>query len=92
MLIMVKAHWQTDFLKVLSSVHFHLYRINCIHCSATGTISKSEGIKQVMDSLQVERERGITVKAQTASIIYKHYNVPYLLNFVDTPVGTFFHI
>nr|CAB3251391.1 translation factor Guf1, mitochondrial-like [Phallusia mammillata] len=51
----------------------------------TGTIHKSEENKQVMDSLQVERERGITVKAQTASIIHKHDGDQYLLNFVDTP-------
>jgi translation elongation factor EF-4 len=37
----------------------------------------------------VERERGITVKAQTASIIYKDEgtNVEYLLNLIDTPVS-----
>ena len=36
---------------------------------------------QVLDNLQVEKERGITVKAQTASMIYKGH----LLNLIDTP-------
>lgn len=37
-----------------------------------GAIKKDADNKQVLDKLQVERERGITVKAQTASITYKH--------------------
>ncbi|XP_058121256.1 translation factor GUF1 homolog, mitochondrial [Anopheles coustani] len=51
----------------------------------TGTIAKHAGNKQVLDSLQVEKERGITVKAQTASIIYKRAGENYLLNLIDTP-------
>ncbi len=53
----------------------------------SGTISKDEKNEQVLDKLQVERERGITVKAQTASLIYQHKNENYLLNLVDTPVS-----
>eukprot|EP00040_Diaphanoeca_grandis_P029384 m.172125 g.172125 ORF g.172125 m.172125 type:complete len:719 (+) comp31669_c0_seq2:55-2211(+) len=51
----------------------------------TGTIRESGANKQVMDRLQVERERGITVKAQTASIFYTHEGEEYLLNLIDTP-------
>ncbi|XP_052896278.1 translation factor GUF1 homolog, mitochondrial [Anopheles moucheti] len=51
----------------------------------TGTIAKHSGNKQVLDSLQVEKERGITVKAQTASLIYRHAGHQYLLNLIDTP-------
>ncbi|XP_037071435.1 translation factor GUF1, mitochondrial-like [Pollicipes pollicipes] len=40
---------------------------------------------QVLDRLQVERERGITVKAQTASLFYTHNGEEYLLNLIDTP-------
>ena len=41
---------------------------------------------QVLDHLQVERERGITVKAQTASLFHRHTDgVVYLLNLIDTP-------
>ncbi|XP_037943999.1 translation factor waclaw, mitochondrial [Teleopsis dalmanni] len=50
----------------------------------TGAISQNSG-NQVLDSLQVERERGITVKAQTASIFYMYNNQKYLLNLIDTP-------
>lgn len=45
------------------------------------------GGKQVLDKLEVERERGITVKAQTCSMFYKdpRTNLDYLLHLVDTP-------
>ncbi|XP_002737333.2 translation factor Guf1, mitochondrial-like [Saccoglossus kowalevskii] len=51
----------------------------------TGTISSKTDNKQVLDKLQVERERGITVKAQTASILYNYNDKTYLLNLIDTP-------
>ncbi len=49
-----------------------------------GTIVKGDN-KQVLDSLKVERLRGITVKAITASMFYKHDGKNYLLNLIDTP-------
>ena len=52
-----------------------------------GTISRSSDNKQVLDKLQVERERGITVKAQTASLFYNYKGETYLLNLIDTPVS-----
>jgi elongation factor 4 len=51
----------------------------------TGTISDRERKDQFLDKLQVERERGITVKAQSASMFYTHDGVMYLLNLIDTP-------
>lgn len=51
----------------------------------TGAIAKTEKNKQVLDKLQVERERGITVKAQTVSLFYSHQGQQYLLNLIDTP-------
>lgn len=51
----------------------------------TGAIAKTASNKQVLDKLQVERERGITVKAQTASLFYQHHGQTYLLNLIDTP-------
>uniref|UniRef100_A0A8C0XG15 Tr-type G domain-containing protein n=1 Tax=Castor canadensis TaxID=51338 RepID=A0A8C0XG15_CASCN len=51
----------------------------------TGTIDKTKNNKQVLDKLQVERERGITVKAQTASLFYSFQGKQYLLNLIDTP-------
>ncbi|KAG8529337.1 Translation factor guf1 mitochondrial [Bacidia gigantensis] len=50
----------------------------------TGTIEPG-GKKQILDKLDVERERGITVKAQTCSMIYNHKGDDYLLHLVDTP-------
>ena len=51
----------------------------------TGTISSRDMKAQVLDKLQVERERGITVKAQTASLFFEHEGEVYLLNLIDTP-------
>ncbi|XP_078324001.1 translation factor Guf1, mitochondrial-like [Crassostrea virginica] len=51
----------------------------------TGVIPENQKNEQVLDKLQVERERGITVKAQSASLFYTVDGVTYLLNLVDTP-------
>ncbi len=50
----------------------------------TGTIQPGSN-KQILDKLDVERERGITVKAQTCSMIYNYKGEDYLLHLVDTP-------
>ncbi|KLU83689.1 GTP-binding protein LepA [Magnaporthiopsis poae ATCC 64411] len=51
----------------------------------TGTISAGDSNKQVLDKLDVERERGITVKAQTCTMLYRYRGEDYLLHLVDTP-------
>ena len=51
----------------------------------TGTLSARHKHEQFLDKLQVEKERGITVKAQTASMIYTYKGEDYLLNLIDTP-------
>ncbi|RTL07027.1 elongation factor 4 [Candidatus Dependentiae bacterium] len=51
----------------------------------TGTITNRDKKEQFLDKLQVERERGITVKAQTASMFYTCNGTTYLLNLIDTP-------
>lgn len=55
----------------------------------TGTVKKEDGIMcdQFLDNLQVERERGITVKAQTCSLVWRYSGdgEEYLLNLIDTP-------
>lgn len=51
----------------------------------TGTISSKVKHEQFLDKLQVEKERGITVKAQSASMFYTFEGTEYLLNLIDTP-------
>lgn len=51
----------------------------------TGTLSGRQKYEQFLDKLQVEKERGITVKAQTASMFYTYEGQTYLLNLIDTP-------
>lgn len=41
--------------------------------------------KQVLDKLKVEQDRGITVKAQSSSLIHNLNGTDYLINLVDTP-------
>ncbi|MEY4906881.1 MAG: hypothetical protein RL260_599 [Pseudomonadota bacterium] len=51
-----------------------------------GGLSDREMEAQVLDSMDIERERGITIKAQTASLQYKAQNGQvYNLNLIDTP-------
>lgn len=51
----------------------------------TGTLSTRNKNEQFLDKLQVEKERGITVKAQSASMFYEYKGQTYLLNLIDTP-------
>jgi GTP-binding protein LepA len=51
-----------------------------------GGLSEREMGAQVLDSMDIERERGITIKAQSVSLNYKALDGKmYLLNFIDTP-------
>jgi len=52
----------------------------------TGGLSEREMTEQVLDSMDIEKERGITIKAQTVRLDYKAANgEDYVLNLIDTP-------
>ena len=51
-----------------------------------GGLTEREMKEQVLDSMDIERERGITIKAQTVKLNYKSKNGDdYILNIIDTP-------
>ena len=51
----------------------------------TQTISEREFHDQVLDSMDIEQERGITIKSQAITLAYSDNNVNYILNLIDTP-------
>lgn len=53
---------------------------------STGTISDRDMMDQVLDDMDLEREKGITIKSHAIQINYKHKNgEEYILNLIDTP-------
>jgi len=50
-----------------------------------GAVSDREMSAQVMDTMDIEKERGITIKAQSVRLDYVKDGVPYILNLIDTP-------
>ena len=48
-------------------------------------VSKRDMKNQLLDNMELERERGITIKLNAVSLNYKYNNEDYLLNLIDTP-------
>ncbi len=51
----------------------------------THAVSERERVNQILDTMDLERERGITIKAQAVRVIYGRDNGEWTLNLIDTP-------
>ncbi len=51
----------------------------------TGAVSSRDMSDQLLDNMDIEKERGITIKLQTCRLFYQHNGEEYTLNLIDTP-------